>query len=238
MTSQLSELDYKQTSLGELILRRRLSTSGDTVYEVKLDGSFLMSSIVNDSEIALADRALDGLGGESLDVLVGGLGLGYTAEAALKHANVGSVLVVEFLEDVIRWHREGLVPLGESLCADDRCRFVHGDFFAMSRSADGFDSSTPGRCFHAILVDIDHSPDSQLAPANASFYSAEGMSSVADRLHPGGIFALWSAEPPDVATTALLADVFEKAAAHPVTFNNPLLNREDVNTIYIGRKSP
>ena len=79
------ELDYGLTPLGELILRRRevLSLDRAEVFEVKLDGEFLMSSIVNDAEIALAEFALPLVACDRCDVLVGGLGLGYTAKAAL-----------------------------------------------------------------------------------------------------------------------------------------------------------
>lgn len=237
MNSDLIELDCRKTPLGELILRRRRTTRGDLVYEVKLDGSFLMSSVVNASEIALADLAIAELGGPSLDILVGGLGLGHTAHAALQHRGVRSVLVVEYLEEVIRWHRDGLVPLGESLTLDERYRVVHGDFFAMSNDPAGFDPCEPQRLFDGILVDIDHSPDSNLHPSHVPFYSQEGLGRVADRLKLGGIFALWSADPPDVTMTARLGEAFCSAEARPVEFRNPLLDRDDVNTIYLARKT-
>ena len=80
------ELDYAQTALGELILRRRRTTRGEEVFEVKLDGAFLMSSLVNTSEIALADLSLEARSGPVTSVLVGGLGLGYTAATVLSVA--------------------------------------------------------------------------------------------------------------------------------------------------------
>src|SRR5660397_175672 len=87
----------------------------------------------------------------------GGLGLGYTAARALEDARVSEMLVVELLQPVIDWHERGLVPEGPALTADSRCRFVQGDFFAMSYG-DGYDPSFPGRLFDAVLLDIDHSP--------------------------------------------------------------------------------
>ena len=127
------ELDYSMTPLGELILRRRevLSLDRAEVFEVKLAGELLMSSIVNDAEIALAKFALPLVACDRCDVLVGGLGLGYTAKAALDTDTVAGVTVIEYLRRVISWHQGELVPLGRSLSQDARCRLVHGDFFAV-----------------------------------------------------------------------------------------------------------
>src|SRR6185436_12186250 len=158
MTPDFEELDFRSTRLGELSLRRRrmLSLGGAEVYEVKLGVEFLMSSLFNQGEIALANLGLAGLQAESLDVVVGGLGLGYTACAALAVPRVRSVLVIEALPEVIRWHQKGLVPLGATLTADARCRLINGDFFALARSTgEGFDPVAPGRRFHAILLDVD-----------------------------------------------------------------------------------
>ncbi|MHC4821139.1 MAG: polyamine aminopropyltransferase, partial [Planctomycetota bacterium] len=168
------ELDFQETPYGELVLRTRPSpgADGETVWEVKLNDEFLMSSLVHRSESELAERGLEGLGDE-LEVVVGGLGLGYTARAALDVPGVRTVAVVELFEPVIRWHREGLVPEGEALTADPRCRFVQGDFFAMA-AADGFDPDAPGRTFDAVLLDIDHSPRALLQSGHAPFYEADG----------------------------------------------------------------
>ncbi len=173
--------------------------------------------------------------GARFDVLVGGLGLGYTAAAALKNPAVRELLVVEFLEPVIGWHRRGLVPLGPVLTGDPRCRFVHGDFFALAASADGFDPAAPGRRFHAILLDIDHSPQNLLHPRHATFYSPAGLRALAAHLEKGGIFALWSDDPPDEPFLETLRTVFATATAQVVTFENPLLDRPSASTIYVAR---
>jgi hypothetical protein len=127
------EIDYCPTPIGAVSLRRRFElTLKREVYEIKLDDEFLMSSLFTASEEALAHLGLAALEGERLDVLVGGLGLGYTARAVLEHEKVAALAVVEMLEPVIQWHRKGLLPLGPQLMADPRCRFVQGDFFARS----------------------------------------------------------------------------------------------------------
>src|SRR5688572_8296628 len=129
MSADFAELDYRQTPLGDLILRRRRVAvlDGLEVFEVKLGDTFLMSSLFHVVEVALADLGLAQLDAAELDVVVGGLGLGYTALAALKNPAVRSLLVVDALAAVIEWHESGLVPLGPQLTGDPRCRFVHGD---------------------------------------------------------------------------------------------------------------
>jgi len=239
MSADFAELDYRQTPLGELTLRRRriLALDGLEVFEVKLGDAFLMSSLFHEVEVALADLGLAALNAPEMDVVVGGLGLGYTAVAALKHPAVRSLLVVEALEAVIDWHRRGLVPLGPQLTADPRCRFVPGDFFALSASAHGFDPEAPVRLFHAILLDIDHSPRNLLHPRHGGFYEVDGLRRLAAHLHPEGIFALWSDDPPDDDFVIALNRVFVATKAHIVTFPNPLLERDSASTVYVARKA-
>ncbi|WP_367128630.1 spermidine synthase [Saccharothrix sp. HUAS TT1] len=237
MSARFQELDWRETPLGELVLRRRWDPVFDReVHEIKLNDEFLMSSLFTVSEVELARLALADLPGP-LDVVVGGLGLGYTARTALEHAGVRSLLVVDALGEVIEWHRRGLLPGGPELAADPRCRLVHGDFFALARSGGGFDPDAPDRLFHAIVVDIDHSPRHLLHPGNADFYEPEGLRRLAARLHPGGVFALWSNEPPDDDYTAALADRFADARAEVVRFHNPLQQRDATATIYLARTS-
>lgn len=235
MSTLFEELDYRPTPIGALSLRRRrdLRHGGD-IFEIKLGDAFLMSSLFTASEIALARLGLASLAGEHLDVVVGGLGLGHTAQAVLAHPQVTSLLVVEALEPVIDWHRQGLVPLGPALTADARCRFVHGDFFALAETEAGFDADTPGRRFDAVLVDIDHSPEALLDARSAAFYGADGLKRLAAHLKPGGVFGLWSNDRPDAAFVARLAKVFATARAEPVTFHNPLQDKPFTQAVYLA----
>lgn len=236
MSINFEELDYQQTELGELILRRRrmLSLEGVEVFEIKLGDSFLMSSLFNKVEVALAELALAELSSDKLDVVVGGLGLGYTARAALENPAVRSAVVIEALPAVIDWHRRGLVPLGEHLTAEPRCRFVHGNFFKLANSA-SLDPENPGQRFHAILLDIDHSPRSLLDGRHQSFYEAEGLRRLAVHLHPGGVFAMWSDDPPEEEFLRALDEAFADSRAHIVQFHNPLLECESASTVYVAR---
>jgi spermidine synthase len=237
MSANFEELDYRPTPLGGLSLRRRREPSlGVDVLEIKLGDAFLMSSLFTASEIALARLALARLPADNLDVVVGGLGLGYTAKAVLESAAVRSLIVVEMLDAVIEWHQTGLLPLGRELTGDTRCRLVNGDFFALAASASGFDPAAPERKLDAILLDIDHAPDALLDAGNASFYRPEGLRALSQHLKPGGIFALWSNAEPDEGFTARLADVFGSAEAEPVTFHNPLQDRPFTQTVYLARR--
>ena len=236
MSKDFEELDYQQTAMGDLILRRRRLLSLDVeVLEVKLGDSFLMSSMFHEVEVALADLGLGELKGAGWDVVVGGLGLGYTAVAALEKPEVRSLLVVDALAPVIAWHRRGLVPLGARLTADARCRLVHGDFFALAESEAGFDFEDHGRRFHAVLLDIDHSPRLLLHSRHRSFYSAAGLRGLARHLHPGGVFAMWSDEAPDSEFLELLDTAFDQVRAHDVSFANPLTGGHSESTVYVAR---
>ncbi len=239
MSLQFEELDYQETPIGAVSLRRRYEpVVGQDVYEVKLGDEFLMSSLFTASETALADLALGALTNSNLDVVVGGLGLGFTASAALKHCSVQSLLVVDLLPAVIGWHRNELLPLSRELINDPRIQLREGDFFALAASSDGFDNHQPGRRFHAILLDIDHSPDALLDERSRAFYEVAGLQNILRQLLPGGIFALWSNNRPDDEFTERLSNVFESASAETVVFDNPYQSEQAVQTVYLACAQP
>ena len=229
------ELDYQQTALGELILRRRLSLAlgGREIFEVKLNDEYLMSSLFHEGEVALTDLGLAGLTGQGWDIVVGGLGLGYTAAAALKYDQVARMVVVEALAPVIEWHQRELVPNGTLLSKDARCRYYHADFFALARGG-GFDPDDSGHRFDAILLDIDHTPDALLNPSHGDLYSEEGMMRLRGFLRPGGVFGLWSNDEPDKGFMAILSNVFDQVDGHVVEFENPIQGKTAANGVYIA----
>lgn len=236
---RFEELDYRKTPIGDLILRKRtiLSLGNREIYEIILGDAFLMSSMFTKVEEELSRLALAKASAafpkDELDVIVGGLGLGYTARAALEFPEVKSLGIVEFLKPVIEWHEQEWVPLGKTLNKDPRCRFIHGDFFDLSLG-DGYEGS--GAEHHAILLDIDHSPEHLLTAGNARFYSAEGLKKFSGRIRAGGVFGLWSDDPPDDNFMASLKEVFEEVEAHQVSFHNPIQDQDFESTVYLAIK--
>ena len=236
MSRLFEELDYQVTEIGAVSLRRRRILSLDQdVWEVLLGEEHLMSSLFTASEVALAKLGLSSLGAapeRGWDVIIGGLGLGYTAATALEYEGVGRLQVVELLAPVIEWHAERLVPLDPPLSADRRCTVRHDDFFALAASNEGF-----GCPQDAILIDIDHTPDWLLDARSGSFYSVEGLSQLARHLKPGGVMGLWSDAGTDEKFVGRMKSVFGAAWAEPVTFHNPLQNKPFTQTVYLARKT-
>jgi len=232
---RFEELAWRETPMGEISLRRRRDPQLDVdVFEVKLGDEFLMSSLFTVAEVELSRLGLAAVPDRPLDVVVGGLGLGYTARAALEDPRVRSLTVVEALGEVVDWHRRDLLPDTVGLAADPRVRLVEGDFFALAR-AGGFDPELPVRRFDAVLLDVDHSPRHVLHPSHAAFYTADGLRALRRLVVDDGVFALWSDDPPDDAFLPMLREVFADAEAHVVEFANPLTRGTSANTVYVAQ---
>jgi len=232
---RIEELDWQQTRMGELMLRRRTElVTGEDVYEVRLGDEYLMSSAFTVAERELARRALERTGGGDLEVLVGGLGLGYTAAEALRDRRVGGLVVVEALGPVIEWHTRRLLPASGAVAGDPRCRMVEGDFFALTRTGSLVDLTSTGQPFDAILLDVDHTPTHVLDPSHAGFYTVAGLERLRSALRPGGVFGLWSDEPAAEEFVAALRTVFRGVEEHDVVFDNPLTGGVSANTVYVA----
>jgi spermidine synthase len=238
MLKLFEELDFQRTPLGDISLRRRseLRLDGLILYEVLLNDEFLMSSLFTEAEQQLAISGLATLEEKNMDVIVGGLGLGYTAMAALENPNVKTLKVIEVMEAVINWHQQGLVPLGHKLISDPRCRLLHADFFKWATSDSSSSEPSTDQLYHAILLDIDHSPRHWLNEGNNTFYTVHGLSKLCEKLHSGGLFGLWSNDPPDDEFMKLLDNVFESSEMHIINFPNPYNGDEASNTVYFAYK--
>ena len=225
-------LAHQDTAIGTLILRRREypSRPGDPVTEILLDHAFLMSSYNTFSECALARNALALHEADPLQVLVGGLGLGYTAWEVLQSSRVARAEIVEFSPAVIAWMQEGLVPLSGALTAESRAEIVEGDVF--QRLAD---PPASGAGFDLILIDVDHSPAEPLNDAgNQSFYSPEGLRAARRHLAPDGLLGVWSyADSPRFA--AAMREVFTEVRVEPVTFMNDLIDEQTTDWLFFAR---
>ena len=235
MTRRIEELDWQQTPIGVISLRRRLDSVLGEVFEARLDDDFLMSTAFTVSESELSRVALEMLGGDGWRVLVGGLGLGYTAVTALADPRVASVNVVEALGPVIDWHRRGLLPVSADLVADPRTVLTHADFFAVvSGRAEA--AGVTGQRFHAVLLDIDHTPSHVLDESHRPFYTVEGLSSMVEFLEPGGVLGVWSDDPPDETLITALREVFVEVSGQVISFPNPLTGGESECTVHLARR--
>ncbi len=230
MSFLYEELDFQSTPIGDLMLRRRrMPQFGDTdIYEVKLGEHFLMTSLFHEAESQLALLGLAATDRANLDVLVGGLGLGYTAVEALKNPRVASLEIIDFLEAVIGWHQSELVPLGKTLNEDPRCALTHADFFGLIRAA-------PEKQRDVILLDIDHTPAHTLAASNAHFYTEEGLRELVTHLKSDGVFAMWADGAPEAVFVERLASVFSEAEGHTIEFDNPITGGSSVGAVYVAR---
>jgi spermidine synthase len=227
-------LDSADTPIGLFYLSRRelMNRPGDFVYDVYIEGDLLMSSVSPRSERELATRALEIHGGGGpLRVLIGGLGLGYTAQAALESEAPSLVRVVDRMDFVIRWIREGHLPLSAQLNGDPRLEMVQGDVYG--------DLLGPVRDpWDLILVDVDHSPDSPLDPASREFYTLDGQKKVAEHLAPGGVLGVWSADDHD-GFAAVLDVTYPEASREHVRWVVEYEGEGDDpldNTLFFARK--
>jgi len=227
-TSNIEILAYESTDLGLLCLRRRelLSQPGTMVTEITLNHEYLMSSYNTLSERQLAAYAVEMNTHENLQVLVGGLGLGYTAGEVLASPRVASVEVVEFLPQVIDWLDRGLFPLAEQLKADSRLSLVAGDVYERL-------SRPPEKRFDLILIDVDHSPDENLDDANVSFYTEAGLVQAKAHLAPDGVLGVWSYAESSPFVDALHR-VFQDVAVKQVTFNNTLIDQVNTDWLFFA----
>ena len=238
MSAHFEELGWRQTPMGVISLRRRFDLSvGADLYEIKLDEEYLMSSLFTVAERELARLALARTPGPGLDVIVGGLGLGYTAQEVLECKRIRTLTVIEYSDAVIDWHARGLLPDTVGLAADGRVALVCADFFAAATSVEGFDPERRGRTYDAILLDIDHSPRHVLHDPHAHFYTHDGLRAASAHIVPGGTFAMWSDDAPDEDFSAVLETIFTDVEAQQVWFDNPVTGGRSAATIYLATRA-
>jgi spermidine synthase len=219
-------IEHTQSPLGVLILRRR-SAPVDGVIELTLENEFLMSSAVTVSERELAGRAIAMHGGDGLDVMIGGLGLGFTCKAALDSDRVASVEVVELVAGIIEWAATGIIELGKELMADPRFRAVQGDVFERLLGP-------PLRTHDLLLIDVDHSPDERLGASSDAFYAHAQLALAARHLKPGGVFGVWSTSP-NPAFEAELRATFHEVRVDPIDFINETVGGPETNWLFLAR---
>lgn len=154
---------------------------------VRVDNRVLMSNRVHQSEIELAEQAIERVV-DPEDILIGGLGLGYTLRAALDVASESArVTVVELVPELVDWNRRLLPHLNDHPLEDPRCEVIVGDAFAAIARA--------RRAYDVIVLDVDNGPIALSQEANQRLYGDAGTRACWEALRPGGILGVWSAGP-------------------------------------------
>lgn len=159
----------------------------DTEYIILANGRSLMSSRMHGSEEALAFLSCAPLRKmEEPNVLIGGLGMGFTLRATLDLLPPGAaVTVAEMVADVVEWNRGPLGALAEFPMKDKRVRIEIGDVAATLKASHAK--------FDAVLLDVDNGPTAFTASANSWLYGDRGIAAARAALKMGGVLAVWSA---------------------------------------------
>ncbi|MCI3243119.1 spermidine synthase [Streptomyces spinosisporus] len=177
-------LDRREGPYGEVVLRRH-----GELLQIIANGCFLMDTSDGRSERLLVDAARDALDPRPQPhVLIGGLGVGFSLAHAAADPHWGAITVVEREPAIVDWHRTGpLATISEQAVADPRTEIVEADLITHIRET----SAT----YDALCLDIDNGPDWTVTEGNDNLYSPAGLTSCARVLKPGGVLAVWSAQP-------------------------------------------
>ncbi len=215
------EVARAESERGEIVLLRR-----DTgALELRVNGVFVMDTVETSTEQALAEAAL-AVVDEPRAVLVGGLGLGFTAHAVLADPRVEKVAVVEIEDAIVGWMRDATVPPGPAFLADERLTIVVADVRAAVAEA------TPAS-YDLVLLDVDNGPGYLVHDSNAEVYAVPFLRQLHDLLRPGGALVVWSAAP-DRALGEAVEQVF--GAVAPVPFDVQLQGRAEQYWLYQARR--
>jgi spermidine synthase len=223
------EVARARSERGEVVLRQRHDPDAPhgapTTLELRVNGVFVMDTLETTSETALARAALEQVDAAS-SVLVGGLGLGFTAHEVLSDHRVEHLVVAEIEDTLVQWFRDGTVPHGPSFLADGRVSVCVADVQqVVTESAE--------EAFDLVLLDVDNGPDFLVFDGNATIYETTFLHQVRRALRVNGVLAIWSStESPKLITS--MADVFGESASRscPVT----LQGHDDVFWLHTAKK--
>ncbi len=218
------EVARAESARGELVLRRRLEERAADTLELRVNGVFVMDTRETGSETALAAAALD-LVDHPRDVVVGGLGLGFTTQRVLADHRVERVIVVEIEESLIGWMRDGTIPHGPALLADNRLRIVNADIqMAIAEATSTYD---------LVLLDVDNGPGYLVHDSNSGLYEREFIASTVRIVNRGGALAIWSANPaPDLQRE--MEEAFGNCTEH--RYDVLLQERPEQYLLYLSRR--
>lgn len=218
------EVARAESERGELVLRERREEHAPAVLELRANGVFVMDTLETSTEQALASAAL-ALVEEPRAVVVGGLGLGFTMHEVLADRRVEKCAVVEIEDALVGWMRDGTVPHGPALLADERATVVVADIAVAMAEA-------RPTSYDLVLLDVDNGPGYLVHDVNARLYQDEFLRTVRAVLRPGGAIVVWSAaEAP--ALGEALTRVFGAAEALPQEVR--LQDRDEHYWLYVAR---
>jgi len=190
-SNQTAEVIERCTGLeGELQLQRR----GEE-YEIIYNGIFLMATYNGASEKAAISDALEivtSFGERSVNVLMGGLGVGYSLQEALAWKQVTRVTLAEIEPAIIRWNRGILKIINQNALYDPRTNLLNSDFREVLRNQAKAALNDTSRKYQVVMVDTDNGSSWLSLPSNAFFYSTDGLQLINNCLHPGGVACFWS----------------------------------------------
>ncbi|MEU6968216.1 spermidine synthase [Kitasatospora aureofaciens] len=219
-------LDRREGPFGEVVLRQR-----GRHYEIIANGCFLMDTADGRSERLLVQAALDeldrtGAAVTAPSVLIGGLGVGFSLAYAVAEPRWGRIAIVERENAIIDWHRSG--PLGGfsgGALDDERVEVIHTDLLEYLAASDG-------ERYDALCLDIDNGPDWTVTDSNSGLYGADGLAVLWHRLRPGGVLAVWSAQPSPDFEEALRAAGFADVVSREVP-----VSRGVPDVVHLARRS-
>ena len=218
------EIARAETERGELVLSERRDENAPAALELRVNGVFVMDTVEVATERALASAAL-AVVDEPRAVVVGGLGLGYTMHEVLADSRVEKCAVVEIEESLVGWMRDGTVPHGPALLADERVTVVAADIAVAMAEA-------RPETYDLVLLDVDNGPGYLVHEGNARLYERAFLRTVRAALRPGGALVVWSAaEAPELESA--LGSVFDEVDVrrHDVR----LQDRDEQYLLYVAR---
>jgi spermidine synthase len=218
------EIARAESERGELVLRERRDAGAPSALELRANGVFVMDTLETTTEQALAQSALAEVA-EPRAVVVGGLGLGFTMHEVLRDSRVEKVAVVEIEQALVDWMRDGTIPHGPAVLADERVRIVVADIaVALAEAAPA--------TYDLILLDVDNGPGYLVHDTNAALYRTPFLESARQALRTGGVLVIWSAaEAPELEQTMRSVFGNVRGDAHDVL----LQDRDEQYWLYAAR---